>query len=588
MKNELEPKTQSNINLWLTGQYDEKTKEEVRRLVKDNPKEATDAFYTNLSFGTAGMRGLMGVGSNRMNDYTIKAATQGLANYVNKQPQPASGHSAFIGYDSRHHSRAFAEEAAKVLAGNGIKVYLCKDIRPTPLVSFGCRYYHCTTAIMITASHNPPEYNGYKVYWSDGGQVLPPHDIGIVEEAAKITDPALVKTAGSLDDPLIEIISEEVDQAYMEQASLLQNLASENQVHGKDLKIVYTSLHGTGITLVPEMLKRWGFSNLTFVAPQIIPDGNFPTAKYPNPEERQALSMGIELLKSTHSDLLIATDPDADRVGVAIMNKGEVVLLTGNQIAALCLEHVCESLASQGKLPEKAAFVKTIVTTELFKAICDRYQKQCFNVLTGFKYIAQKIHEWEKDPRGYQYLFGAEESYGYLFGTIARDKDAVTASALICEMALQAKMQGKTLLDLLHDLYLKYGVFIETLISVGFEESKSGKEKMAQSMAVLRKEHPKQINGIEVSVVEDYLSSIKTELKTGRAEKIMLPKSDMLLFWLVDGSKLIVRPSGTEPKIKLYCGVTGVATGSLEDVTKALETKASGQLEYLKTLLSRA
>lgn len=583
---ELDPKTAANIALWLDGNYDEKTKEAVRHLVQENPQEATDAFYTNLSFGTGGMRGVMGVGSNRMNDYTVRAATQGLANYVNKQPAPPQGHSAFIGYDSRHHSKTFAHEAAKVLAANSIKVFLCKDIRPTPLVSFGCRLKKCTTAIMITASHNPPQYNGYKVYWSDGGQVLPPHDTGIMQEVAKITDPTMVKIATNIKNPLINIVSEEIDAPYVDEGSRLQYYPEENKRHGKDLKVVYTSLHGTGITLTPRMLTAWGFSNVSFVDKQIIPDGDFPTAKYPNPEEKAALALGIEKLQATNSDLLIATDPDADRVGIAALHNGEVTIFSGNQTASLCLAHICETLTAQKRMPEKAAFIKTIVTTELFKSICDSYNKPCVNVLTGFKYIAEKILEWESDPKGYQYIFGGEESYGYLFGTLTRDKDAVIVSALICQMALHAKLKGKTLVDLLHDLYRKYGVFVESLLSVAFEESKAGKEKMAQSMAKLRQHIPSQINGIDVTSVEDYLSSVKTDMKTKKNEKIQLPKSDVLLFWLADGSKLIVRPSGTEPKVKLYCGVVNPTTSSIDETLKKSQDKAAALLAALKALVT--
>jgi phosphomannomutase len=583
--NALDPTTSANIAQWLNGHYDEHTKEEVRRLVKDNPKEATDAFYTSLSFGTGGMRGVMGVGSSRINDYTIRAATQGLANYVNKQAAPSEGHSAFIGFDSRHHSHTFAQEAAKVLAANGIRVFLCRELRPTPFVSFGCRYKKCTTAIMITASHNPPQYNGYKVYWSDGGQVLPPHDTGIMEEVAKITDPSLVKSVSSLDHPLIELVLEEIDTAYLGEGSHLQYYPEENRRFGSELKIVYTSLHGTGITLAPRMLAAWGFSNVSFVDKQIIPDGDFPTAHYPNPEEKAALALGIEKLQAVQGDILIATDPDADRVGVAVRHQGEVVILNGNQMASLCLEHVCEALTAKGKMPQKAAFVKTIVTTELFQAICDAYKKPCFNVLTGFKYIAEKIEEWERDPHGYEYIFGGEESYGYLLGTIARDKDAVTASALICQMALHGKQHGKTLVDLLHDLYRKYGVFVESLISVGFEESKAGKEKMTRCMSRLRAEAPSQIQGIDVISVEDYETSKRLNLKTKKTEALTLPQSDVLVFWLADGTKLIVRPSGTEPKVKIYCGVVDKSVASIEVRIQKAQTKANEFLADLKNLL---
>lgn len=583
--NQLDPKAAANITQWLNGHYDEKTKEAIRHLIEENPLEATDAFYTGLSFGTGGMRGIMGVGSNRMNDYTVRAATQGLANYVNTQSAPSEGHSAFIGFDSRHHSRTFAHEAAKVLAANGIRVYLCNDLRPTPLVSFGCRLKKCTTAIMITASHNPPEYNGYKVYWSDGGQVLPPHDVGIMKEVAKITDPTIVKIASSINDPLIHFVSEEVDAPYVDEGSKLQYYPEDNKHYGKDLKIVYTSLHGTGITLTPKMLAAWGFTNVSFVDKQIIPDGDFPTAKYPNPEEKAALSMGIEKMLTTKSDILIATDPDADRVGVAVLHQGEAILLNGNQMASLCLEHICKALTALGKMPEKAAFIKTIVTTELFKSICDAYKKPCVNVLTGFKYIAEKILEWESDPKGCQYIFGGEESYGYLFGTLTRDKDAILVSALICQMALHAKKQGKTLIDLLHDLYRKYGVFVESLLPINFEESKAGKDKMTQSMKRLRQHLPTHIDNIAVISVEDYLSSTQTDLKTHKTQKILLPTSDVLLFWLADGTKLIVRPSGTEPKIKLYCGTVDTTSTSIEETLKQLQNKATHLLGTLKQLV---
>lgn len=581
---ELDPKAASNIAHWLNGQYDEKTKIAIRQLVKENPKEATDAFYSSLSFGTGGMRGLMGIGTNRINEYTIRAATQGLANYVNKQPPTPDGHSAFIGFDSRHHSETFAHEAAKVLAANGIRVFLCKDFRPTPLVSFGCRLKKCTTAIMITASHNPPEYNGYKVYWSDGGQVLPPHDIEIMEEVEKITDPTMVKSVHTLENPLITMVSEDIDAPYLDEGCKLQNYPESNKLYGKDLKIIYTSLHGTGITLTPKMLLGWGFSNVSFVKKQIIPDGNFPEAKSPNPEDPSALALGIKELKITCGDILIANDPDADRMGVVVMHHGEAVMVNGNQIACLCLEHLCAALTTQNHMPQKAAFIKTIVTTELFMAICNHYKKKCFNVLTGFKYIAEMILEWEKDPKGCQFIFGAEESYGYLYGTLTRDKDAVIASALIAEIALQAKRQGKTLIDLLHDLYQRHGVFVEDVLSIVFEDTKEGKEKMTQGMQDLRKNVPNEINGIAVIAFEDYLSSIRTDFLHNRKEKILLPISNVILFLLADGSKLVVRPSGTEPKIKLYCGVVNPIVESIDETLKHSKAHAEQLLGSLKSL----
>lgn len=576
--------TQKNIDLWLHGKYDEKTKDAIKKLVQENPEEAISAFYTNMSFGTGGMRGLMGVGTNRMNIYTIAQATQGLANYINKQAKTGRRDAVFIGYDSRNQSKEFAEEAAKVLAGNGIYVYLCKDIRPTPFVSFGCRYKGCTSAIMITASHNPPEYNGYKVYWNDGGQILPPHDVGIIHEVDQVKTIEMVKKAPSLADPLIESVQPEVDDAYLSTLTDLQLYPKDNQKYGNELKVVYTSLHGTGITLVPEALKRWGFSNLTLVKEQCIPDGNFTTTKSPNPEEKAALQLGIELLKSTGSDILIATDPDADRVGVVVNQNENPIILNGNQIACICLEHICNALIKHGKMPSNAAFIKTIVTTELFRAIADNYGKSCFDVLTGFKYIAQKIAEWEKDHR-FQYIFGGEESYGYLFGTYVRDKDAISASALICETALAAKREGKTLVDLLHDLFRKYGLYYEKLLSIKFEESKEGKESMSKAMSAIEKNPPRTIGNISVKTIENYLELTRTDLATGNTEAILLPKSDVLAFRLHDGSKLTIRPSGTEPKIKIYCEVVVKEFTNIDDAIKEADAKADRLLNAFKNAL---
>jgi len=582
----LDPVTTKNIRQWLDGFYDEKTKEEVRELLSKKPTEITDAFYTNLSFGTAGLRGIMGVGCNRMNDYTVRAATQGLANYLNTLPAPKGRHSAFIGFDSRHHSRSFAEETARVFAANGIKVYLCKDLRPTPLVSFGCRYKNCSTAVMVTASHNPAIYNGYKVYWNDGGQILPPHDKAIIDEVSKITDPRMVKSIESLHHPLIEIIDKEIDNAYLAAAKQLQLLPEEAQRHGKDLKIVYTSLHGTGITLEPSMLNDWGFTNVAFVDQQIIPDPDFSTVKYPNPEEKAAMSLGLKKLKEIQGDVLIATDPDADRVAAGIHQNGEEVLITGNQMACICLEFICKTLTEQAKMPANAAFIKSLVTTELFQAICDGYQKPCANVLTGFKYIAEKIRQWESDKHGYQYIFGGEESYGYLFGTNTRDKDGVLVSALISEAALHAKRRGQTLVDFLHDIYRKYGVYYDSLLSVKFPETKAGKEQMAAGMHRLRSKTPQQINGVDVLAIEDYHTSLKTTLNTGAIETLKFPQTDMLLFWLADGSKVVIRPSGTEPKIKIYCEVVKKNPEDVQKAIDSLQLKSKGIVDEIEKLLS--
>jgi phosphomannomutase len=578
---ELDFITARNVDLWLRGQYDEATKVEILKLMRENPQEVIDAFYTHLSFGTGGLRGIMGVGCNRMNVYTVRAATQGLANYINKQSQPSSMHSVVIGYDSRHNSRSFAEESAKVMAGNGIKVLIFQELRPSPLISFACRFKGCSAAIMITASHNPPEYNGYKVYWNDGGQVLPPHDKLIVHEVEQITDLSMVKMVETLSHPLIQWIWDEIDVVYLRESSALQHYPDINQADGKTLKIVYTSLHGTGITLIPKELANWGFSNVVYVKQQIIPDGSFPAVASPNPENKIALEMGIQVLENTRADLLIANDPDADRVGIAVSHRGQTQLLNGNQIACLCLNHVCKALTLQKKMPPKAAFIKSIGTTELFQAICDAYGKPCFNVLPGFKYYGEKIQQWENDANGYQYIFGGEESCGYLLGTLTHDKDAILSSALICEIALHAKRQGKTLVDFMEDLYWKHGLYFESLLSVEFDESKDGKEQMAAAMVKLREKAPKMFLGIEVVAIEDYLNSSKTYLQTGKKELLTLPKSDVLVFWLADKSKLMIRLSGTEPKLKLYCGVFKKTFTSVSEAWKNCQNKAEQLLQEL-------
>lgn len=583
----MDPIAKKNIDLWLQENYDEQTKAEIRRLVAENPQEAVDAFYTNLSFGTGGMRGVMGVGTNRMNNYTIRAATQGLANYLKKEGNNKS-YKVLIGYDSRHHSREFAIEAAKVLAGNGIYVYIFRELRPTPLVSFGCRYKKCNAAIMITASHNPSEYNGYKVYWDDGGQVLPPHDIGIIEEVNKITDVNRIKFVKKIENPLIEWIQEEIDNAYLLAIMPLQNYPEECKKEGPNLRVVYTSLHGTGITMVPPTLKSWGFSHITFVKDQVIPDGDFPTAKYPNPEIPDTLKRGIQTLKQTNGELLIATDPDADRVGVVVNHHGSIVTLTGNQLACVLLHHLCETYDRQKKMPKRAGFVKTIGTTELFHAIVDDYGKKCFDVLTGFKYIAEVIRTWEEHPEnGYQYLFGGEESCGYLYGTNSRDKDAVLSSALVCEAAVIAKKEGKTLVDRLEDLFKKFGVFEEKLLSIEFEDTKEGKEEMSQAMEELRKTPLKEIYGIPVIAQEDYLNSVRI-YSDRRKEPLLLPRSDVLLFWLQDRSKVMIRPSGTEPKVKIYCGVRKEMKNSMQETINECQKKADELLDFIHNMMKRS
>jgi len=576
--------TKNNLDLWLNGNFDEKTKSEIRTMLQDNPQDIIDAFYRNLEFGTGGLRGIMGAGSNRLNVYTIKTATQGLANYLLKEFRGTTP-SVFIGYDPRHHSKEFAEESAKVLAANQIKVFLFEDVRPVPMVSFGCRYKKCNAGIMITASHNPPEYNGYKVYWNDGGQVLPPHDKGIIDEVNNVTDINLIKTT-SLPNPLVTMVGEEMDHAYLEAIQDLQFYPEINKKEGQKLHVVYSNLHGTGIKMVPKALKEWGFTDISYVESQEKPDGNFPTVHSANPEERATLKLGIELLFEKNGDLLLATDPDCDRVGIAVSHKNDVVLLSGNQVACLCLEHICQALVKKGGIPKNAAFIKTIVTTELFKAIADAYGAACFDVLTGFKYIGEKITQWSNEPaNGYQFIFGGEESYGYLLGTLVRDKDAIISSALICEVALQAKLENKTLVDKLHELYEKYGVYRESLKSVNYPPTKLGMEQMDNAMKKMRSHPPHAILGTQVVSIDDYLTLTKTWLEDQRTEKLLLPKSNVIVFHLSDGTKLVVRPSGTEPKIKIYDGVVAKKFYTLSEGIEHCDVLCDDYIRVLENLL---
>ncbi|MFA6915182.1 MAG: phospho-sugar mutase [Parachlamydiales bacterium] len=567
--------TENNIQSWLQGDYDDEIKDTIHAMLNNAPEKLVDAFYTYLSFGTGGMRGLMGIGTNRMNVYTIRAATQGLANYILKQPVPHGQklHRVMIGFDSRTNSTEFAQEAAKVLAANGIEAHIFKVLHPTPLVSFGCRYRNCTAAIMITASHNPSSYNGYKVYWNDGAQVLPPHDEGIIAEVQKVTSPDQVKKTDSVEHPLILEEGADIDIAYLAAITPLQLYPETNRNHGSSLNIIYSPLHGTGITTVPETLKRWGFTHVELVKEQALPNGLFPTVQSPNPEEPAAMQLGVAKLLEQKADIFLATDPDADRVGLAVNHRGQAKLLTGNQIACICLYHVLEALHEQKRIPSNAACVKTLPTTELFTAICQSYNVACFDVLTGFKYIAQKIREWESDPQqGYQFIFGGEDSYGYLLGTHARDKDAAIICALIAEAALHAKRQKKTLIDMLDDIYEKYGPYEDEMLSIGFPETKEGREKMINAMGKLRSNPPTTLHGHKVLVLEDYTTGKKKTFASGNEEILTLPKSDVLIFRLENNGKLIVRPSGTEPKIKIYVSLKDVPKQEVESLLKEFET----------------
>ena len=576
--------TNRNIEAWLSGSYDKETKLELRKMIEERPEEVIDAFYKNLEFGTGGLRGIMGIGSNRVNQYTIMTATQALANHIATQ-EIKDRPSVFITYDSRNNSKYFATVTARVLAANGIKAYIFNELRPLCLVSYGCRVKGCTAAVMITASHCLKEYNGYKVFWSDGAQVLPPHDKGIIDEVNQIQDVAEVLLSDSDQDPLIEWVDASFDQEYFQAIKTLQHHPEENAKFGESLRVVYTSLHGAGITMIPNALASWGFTNVSLVEEQSTPDGDFPTVSSPNPEEHAALALGIKQLLRDEADILIGTDPDTDRVGVAVLHQGEAVLITGNQMAALCTAHVCESLEEEGRLPENAAFVKTIVTTELIKVIANKFGKTCEDVLTGFKYIADKIRNWEVDPQGKQFLFGGEESYGYLLGTFVRDKDAVVSSALICEVALREKRKGRTLVDKLHELYKTYGIHLEDLVNIKFPESKEGAEQREALMKKLREESPREIAGIAVESLEDYKTSTITLLKSGEKKTLDFPVSNVLRYWLEDGTKVTVRPSGTEPKVKLYIGVLHPFESDLEKEIKEASNRMKEIASFFQTLL---
>jgi phosphoglucomutase/phosphomannomutase len=571
----IDPTLRKRVELWLQTPFDEETRRQVQHLIDTDPKGLSDAFFRDLSFGTGGMRGVMGVGTNRLNLYTIRTATQGLANYLKKQPPKPDGFSVFIGYDVRHHSREFAENTARVLAANGIRVFLAQEICPTPLVSYGCRHFHCDAAIMITASHNPPIYNGYKVYWSDGGQVTAPHDTGIIEEVKKQSSYAV--TLAPLASPLIQWVGRELDAAYLTELKALQLYPVKQSI-----QILYTPLHGTGIRIIPEALKSWGFQEVHLVAEQKTPDGNFTNAPSPNPEEEKALALGTEELVREKRDVLIATDPDADRMGVVVMDQGKPVRLSGHQIACLCLNHIAEAMTAQGLWPANAACIKTIVTTELFRCITEKFGGACVDVLTGFKYIGEQMTLWEKSFDAYQYIFGAEESYGYLLGTMVRDKDAISSACLIAEAVMHAKEHNQSLVDKLHELYQEYGIHRETLSQIAFSDSAEGMNQMQTLMKKLRESPPSAIGNQSVVVVEDYLAGTRKDAHG--TTPIRLPTSDVLRFWLADKSKLVIRPSGTEPKIKIYAEVVAPAAKNLDTAIQAADARLNQMVKAFSVI----
>ncbi len=547
----LDATTVANVNTWLNGAYDEETKAAIRRMQAENPEELNESFYRSLEFGTGGLRGIMGVGTNRMNRYTVAMATQGLANYVKKVFEGEKELRAAISHDSRNHSREFAEITANVLAANGFTVYLFDDMRPTPELSFAVRYFHCHTGVMLTASHNPKEYNGYKAYWNDGCQLTAPHDTNVIDEVEKIKQLSDVKWSGG--EERIHIVGAEVDEAFMQQID--KNVLHPECINAHhDLKIVYTPLHGTGIKLIPTMLQRLGFTNVNVVKEQAVPDGNFPTTPSPNPEEHAAMKMAVELAQKIDADIVFASDPDADRVGVAVKKpNGEWMLLNGNQTMSVIIYYLLKEWKEKGKLTGKEFIIKTIVTSELPADIAKRQGVKVYDVLTGFKWIGSKIRELEGKET---FIGGGEESYGYMIGDFVRDKDAVGACSMIAEIAAWAASQGKTFFDVLVDLYKEYGFYKEGLLSV-VRKGKSGAEEIQQMMKDYRANPPKEINGSKVVCLRDIKTLESKNMETGQVEKIDLPSSNVLQFFTADGNKVTVRPSGTEPKIKFYFGVKG-------------------------------
>lgn len=545
----IDPVVQERANKWLTLPYDSETNAAVLAMIENNEvDELTNSFYKDLEFGTGGLRGIMGIGTNKINKYTLGKATQGFSNYL-KATYPGDQVKVVVSYDSRNNSREFAKIVADVFSGNGIVVYFFDELRPTPELSFAIRELDCHGGVMLTASHNPKEYNGYKAYGKDGGQLVAPHDTNVIQEVNKITDLNDIRFEGQEDK--IKQLGSEMDDLYIQgiKALSLNPRIVEAQ---QDLKIVFSPIHGTGITVVPKTLEAWGFRNVNLVEEQANPDGNFPTVVYPNPEEKEAMKLAIAKGQAIDADLVMATDPDADRVGVAVKNKdGDFVLLNGNQIFSLLAEYVLRSLQESGRSFDNSYIVKTIVTSNLIQEIARNYGIKCYDVLTGFKYIGELMTL----KRGKEeFVIGGEESYGFLVGDLVRDKDAVVSCAFIAEMTAYFKDKGKTLYETLLDIYAQYGYFQEKQVSIT-KTGKSGAEEIVAMMNQFRATPPRYLGGIEVIEIRDYKQSVALTVNTKREEPIELPKSDVLQFITSEGDVISIRPSGTEPKIKFYCNV---------------------------------
>jgi len=558
----IDPKILERAGKWLNEAFDPETRIRVKDLMENDPNELTESFYRDLEFGTGGLRGIMGVGTNRMNKYTVGMATQGLANYLKKSFSNEPSIRVAIAHDSRNNSSYFASVSAEVLAANGCQVFLFDSLRPTPELSFAVRELKCNSGIVITASHNPKEYNGYKVYWNDGGQLVAPHDTNVVAEAQKIGIDD-VKFTGT--DGKITTIGEDIDAIYQQRLVSLSLSPDTNHKHSQ-IEIVYTPLHGSGIMLVPRCLKAFGFENVHVVAEQATPDGNFPTVVSPNPEEKAAMALALAQAKELGADLILATDPDADRVGVGVKDdQGNYILLNGNQAASLLIFYLLSQWKAKGKITGKEFIVKTIVTSELLKDMGTDFGVETFDVLTGFKFIAEIIRKLEGQKK---FIGGGEESYGYLVGDFVRDKDAVISCCMFAETAAWAAEQGKTLYEILINIYARYGFYLEKLISVT-KKGKTGAEEIQQMMKDYRNLPPTEINGLQVEEIRDYQLQICFNFISKTKTPIALPKSDVLQFFLAGGSKITVRPSGTEPKIKFYFGVKG----KLENIAKYKETE---------------